>query len=172
MPEPADGRSIDIPVHQFWWLHDARWYQGVKKRFGQEVANEINAETMLFVARRIARWYAHVHGLDFAAMSMDEFVKWFKEIPRIMWTEEMTNPVHTATGEHEFETVVTEHFVIKMLKAARSLESYQCPCLEMRAGFFAGMGLEVDDSRLDCLASGGQACQFRAVVRRGGTTAS
>ncbi|MEU2515905.1 hypothetical protein ABZ582_28450, partial [Streptomyces syringium] len=45
--------ELTVALRQFWWLHDARWYQGVKKRFGQEVANEINAEALRFVGRRV-----------------------------------------------------------------------------------------------------------------------
>ena len=41
-------------LRQSWWLHDARWYQAVKTRFGQEAANELNAEVMQFVASRLS----------------------------------------------------------------------------------------------------------------------
>ncbi len=167
MPDPAERLPLEAPVHRFWWLHDARWYQGVMKRFGQDAANEINAEAMFFVSRRVARWYTQVYGLDFEAMSMDELVKWFREIPRIMWTEVMTKVEHSAVGESEFETVVTEHFALSMLRAARSIDAYRCPCLEMRAGFFEGMGIEVRDSLIECQLTGGDVCRFRAVVNRG-----
>ncbi|MCM2429998.1 L-2-amino-thiazoline-4-carboxylic acid hydrolase [Streptomyces sp. RKAG337] len=159
-------RAVDLPLHKFWWLHDARWYQGVLKRYGQEAANEINAEAMLFVARRVARWYTARHDVDFEKLPMDEFVDRFKEIPRVMWPEDMTNYQHHAVGPDTFETVVTEHFALKMLKAARSFDSYRCPCLEMRAGWFEGMGLTVEDSRSECMTSGSEVCRFRATVRR------
>ncbi|MEU5539635.1 L-2-amino-thiazoline-4-carboxylic acid hydrolase [Streptomyces sp. NPDC020362] len=156
----------ELPLHTFWWLHDARWYQGVKKRYGQDVANEINAEAMKFVARRVARWFVARHGVDHAKLPMDEFVAYFKEIPRAMWPEEMTNYQHTAVGDDTFETVVTEHFALKMLKAARSFDGYRCPCLEMRAGWFEGMGLDVEDRRSACMTHGDAVCRFRATVRR------
>lgn len=139
------------------------------KRFGQDAANEINAEAMYFVARRIARWYAQVHGLDFRSMPMDEFVKWFKEIPRIMWPETMTMAEHYAIGDDEFETTITEHFALNMLKAARSMEGYECPCLHLRAGAFEGMDIEVDDRLVECQRTGGDLCRFRAVVHRNET---
>ncbi|MDR3035830.1 MAG: hypothetical protein LBV78_22500, partial [Kitasatospora sp.] len=58
------------PAHQFWWLHDARWYQGVLKRFGQDAANEINAEAIRFVARRAAMWYRRQSGAKFDEIPM------------------------------------------------------------------------------------------------------
>ena len=62
-PPPPDGDALADRLRQSWWLHDARWYQGVAGRFGQAAANEINAEAMRFVARRIAAGYARDHGL-------------------------------------------------------------------------------------------------------------
>ncbi len=168
MSEPMPAVP-DAPIHNFWWLHDARWYQGVMKRYGQDAANEINAEAMLFVARRAARWYTNVHGLDFSTMSMDEFLKWFAPIPRIMWTEKMTEVEHVQVSDDEFETVVRKHFAINMLKAARSIEGYQCPCMPMREGFFEGMGMDVSDRLVECQRTGGDVCRFHAVVRRADT---
>ena len=42
----VDHRARAMEVYRQWWLHDAHWYQGVAERFGQEVANEINAEAL------------------------------------------------------------------------------------------------------------------------------
>lgn len=157
----------EVPPHLLWWLHDARWYQGVRKRYGQDVANEINAEAILFVARRAARRYAGLHGLDFPAMPMSELVKRFAELVRLLWTEQMTDVEHVDLGGGEFESVVRKHFALDMLRAARSLDGYECPCMQMRAGLFEGAGLDVADRRLECQRTGGDVCRFRAVVRRG-----
>lgn len=166
MPDLPDCQAGDVPLHTFWWLHDARWYQGVRKRFGADAANEINAEAIAFVARRIARWHTHAHGLDFATMPMDELVKWFGQLVGVMWTEDMTKVSHTADGENEFSSVVTDHFALRMLRAARSLEVYRCPCLRMRAGLFEGMGLEAEDELVGCQTQGADGCRFHAVLRR------
>jgi hypothetical protein len=159
MPE----ETIAAELRGFWWLHDARWYQGVLRRFGPEVANEINTEALQFVCRRIARWYRTTHGLDFTQMPMAEFVKRFAEIPQISWTEKMMAVEHHALSEDEWETVISEHFVLKMLKAARSVESYRCICPEMRAAWFEGIGVSMTDRRLECMLEGAKVCRFRAV---------
>ncbi|SER55278.1 L-2-amino-thiazoline-4-carboxylic acid hydrolase [Actinokineospora terrae] len=155
------------PLHEFWWLHDARWYQGVLRRFGQEAANEINAEAIRFVFRRIARWYRHQHGLDFRAMSLDEFVKWFAEIPKISWNPAMMVAEHAVTGDDEWESVITKNYALKMLAAARALDGYECPCPQMREGWFEGMGVTVRDSRVSCVRTGGEVCRFHAVMDQG-----
>jgi hypothetical protein len=166
MGEPNELDELDLPLYSWWWLHDARWYQGVRKRFGSDVANEINAEAMKFVARRVARWFAGRQGVDYRKLPMEEFVERFKEIPRAMWPQDMTNYQHRPVDEDSFETVVTEHFALKMLKAARSFDEYRCPCLQMRAGWFEGLGLDVEDSRSACMTHGDEVCRFRATVRR------
>jgi hypothetical protein len=171
MPEAADRGSLQIPLHRFWWLHDARWYQGVRKRYGQEAANEINAEAMLFVARRVSTWYTQVHRLDFPTLPPDEFIKWFTELSRIMWTEQMTTVEHEFVDADVLETVVTEHFAVGMLRAAKSLADYRCPCLNMRAGFFAGMRLKASDELVECQTRGADVCRFRAVLDRPGPDA-
>ena len=51
----AEPRPRTMDVYRQWWLHDARWYQGVAKRFGQEVANEINAEAIRYVATHVGK---------------------------------------------------------------------------------------------------------------------
>lgn len=162
MPE----QEIAAPLKEFWWLHDARWYQGVLRRFGPEVANEINSEALRFVLRRIARWYRTTHGLNFTEMPMEEFVKGFTEILKISWAEKMMAIEHKVLSDDEWETVISEHFAMKMLKAARSLEGYRCTCPDMRAGWFEGMGVSMTDQRLECKLDGSDVCRFRAVRDR------
>ena len=55
-------RAELMDVYRSWWLHDARWYQGVAKRFGPAVANEINAEALRFVATSVGRKVARQFG--------------------------------------------------------------------------------------------------------------
>ncbi|MEU7026573.1 hypothetical protein AB0A60_07730 [Streptomyces sp. NPDC046275] len=152
-------------LRQFWWLHDARWYQGVKKRFGQEVANEINAEAIAFVSRRVGSWYQQREGTPDAG-SPKELAAAVDGLTRVMTNERMMRS-HTevlSAGEGDggpvVETVITEHFALRMLRAARSLEGYACPCLRMRDGWFQGLGVEVTDATTECMRTGGSVCRF------------
>ncbi|WP_018349613.1 hypothetical protein [Longispora albida] len=156
----------DIPYQQFWWLHDARWYQGVARRFGQEAANEINAEALKFVSRRVANWCARNHDISLGDKPMAEFVQEFEQIAGVMWAEGTISVTERAIDESSWESVITESFVLKMLRAARSLDGYECPCLDMRAGWFEGLGLKVRDSVVECQRTGGECCRFRAEVDR------
>ncbi|MGW0334181.1 hypothetical protein ACWD0J_20335 [Streptomyces sp. NPDC003011] len=158
--------SQDVPTREFWWLHDARWYQGVLKRFGPEAANEINAEAVAFVARRLALWYTRKNGVKFGELRMDEFVEWFEGIPAAMWTDAMMEVQQIPCGEDEWETVVTKNFALKMLRVARALDGYACPCLDMRAGWFQGMGITVRDSLVECQRTGSEVCRFHATIVR------
>lgn len=162
------GPMKQAPLHQFWWLHDARWYQGVLKRFGQEAANEINAEAVKFVARRVAAWYAQEHKVHFRELPVEDLAEQLEGIFATMGTAEMSEYSQQVLGPDEWETVVTRSFSLKMLRIARTLEGYECPCMDLRAGWFEGMGISVSDRRVDCQRTGGTACRFRAVLRRDG----
>lgn len=157
--------ELTVALRQFWWLHDARWYQGVKKRFGQEVANEINAEALRFVGRRVGTWYANTHGVPDGS-SPAELAEAVAGLTRTMTTEQMMRSHVEEIGEESLETVVTEFFALRMLKAARSLEGYECPCLDMRGGWFEGLGVKVEETTVECMRTGGSACRFHTEVRR------
>ncbi|MFD5734101.1 hypothetical protein ACFWIY_14860 [Streptomyces sioyaensis] len=153
--------ELTVALRQFWWLHDARWYQGVKKRFGQEVANEINAEALRFVGRRVGSWYANREGTPdvCSPAAMQDVIE---TITRIMTNEGMMRS-HTEPdpdGGGGIQTVITEHFALRMLRAARSLEGYDCPCLDMRGGWFEGLGVDVRDENRECMRTGGAVCRF------------
>jgi len=162
----ANGDKRVPPIHQFWWLHDARWYQGVLKRFGQDAANEINAEALKFVARRVAAWYAREHRVNFAELPIEALASQLEGIFGTMGTDEMSEYSQNVLGADELETVVTRSFSLKMLRIAGTLDGYECPCMELRAGWFEGMGISVRDSCMECQRTGGEACRFRAVVQR------
>lgn len=169
-PAAVTPTAADLPLRQFWWLHDARWYQGVARRFGQEVANEINAEALNFVARRVAAWYVREHG-PVDPNDLDAVVKAFGEISRIMWSDEMMDYENVVEGPERWDTVISRNFALKMLAAAGTLEGYECPCPDLRAGWFEGMGVCVRDRRTQCLRDGDAACRFHAIVQGGGPDA-
>lgn len=149
-------------LRQGWWLHDARWYQAVKNRFGQEAANELNAEVMQFVARRIATVYARQHTTGDDATTA-EIAATLEALARLMFTRAMVRLDSTEfDGDDSWETVVSEHFALRMLKASRSLDGYRCPCMELRAGWFEGIGVQVTDEVVECMRDGAPVCRFRA----------
>ena len=60
--EGVNHRARAGEAYRLWWQHDANWYQGVAARFGQGVANEINAEAMGKVALHVGQRVARLHG--------------------------------------------------------------------------------------------------------------
>ncbi|MGW1774636.1 L-2-amino-thiazoline-4-carboxylic acid hydrolase [Streptomyces sp. NPDC002104] len=166
-PAAPGEPSADL-LRQFWWLHDARWYQGVARRFGQDAANEVNAEAMQFVTRRIASAYAREEGLA-PGLSAAELAGALTGISELM-TGDAVEASNKVTGEDSFETAVTRNFALEMLARAGTLEGYACPCPQMRAGWFEGLKTEVSDHRVECLRTGGSACRFRTSTTTSTTT--
>lgn len=163
-PDLPLAKEVDL-VRQGWWLHDARWYQAVKNRFGQEVANELNAEVMQFVARRVATVYARQRPVPDNATSA-EVAATLENLARLMFSRAMVRLDTTdVDGENTWETVVSEHFALRMLRASRSLAGYQCPCMQLRAGWFEGIGVQVSDETVECMREGAVVCRFRACLK-------
>nr|QCT05741.1 Tri8 [Kitasatospora aureofaciens] len=152
-------------LRQSWWLHDARWYQAVKTRFGQDVANELNAEVMRFVARRVATLYSRRHPTP-PGSGPREVAATLQALARLMFTRTRVKLDATEFDDADgsWETVVSEHFALKMLAASRSLDGYECPCLQLRAGWFEGIGVTADDEVLTCMRDGAESCRFRACL--------
>jgi hypothetical protein len=159
-PEFPLSQEIAL-LREGWWLHDARWYQAVKTRFGQKAANELNAEVMQFVARRIATIYSRQHPVADDA-SPEEVARTLDSLARLMFTPKKVRLDSTEFDDSSWETVVSEHYALRMLKASRSLDGYQCPCTELRAGWFEGIGVRASDEVVECLRDGDAVCRFRA----------
>jgi hypothetical protein len=151
-------------VRHGWWLHDARWYQAVKNRFGQEAANELNAEVMQFVARRVATSYVRQHPTKDNATST-EVAATLETLARLMFSRAMVRLDSTEFDGESWETVISEHFALRMLKASRSLDGYRCPCMELRAGWFEGIGVRASDEVVECMRDGASVCRFRACLK-------
>lgn len=159
-PVPTTGE-----LYQWWWLHDAQWYQGVARRFGPEAANEINAEALRFVAQRVARGVARRLGRPIADLAWADVVDAFAQCPAKMWPAGLVDYDCSVSGPGEFDVVIRNSFTFAMLRRAGALGTYRCPCVEMRAGWFDGLGLEPEENRVtQCVLDGAECCRLVAKV--------
>jgi hypothetical protein len=155
MPDP---RVLD--VYRQWWVHDARWYQGVAKRFGPAVANEINAEALRYVAvqigKRVRRQFAGRPAADREALRRryDACADWmFPNELRVGGTEVLENG--------DIELTMRQNFAVTMVRMAGSLDDYDCPCTDIHAGWSEGLGVElVRNCATACLRDGDPACRL------------
>lgn len=165
MSEPGT-HPTQMDLYQWWWLHDARWYQEVAKRYGFDAANELNRTALQFVAIRVGRSVAKTLPRPTAELEWSEAVAAFGRCSRSMWPEESSKFTCVPTGPGEFETNVTYNFALVMLQRAGTLDKYDCPCLALRRGWFTGLGLDaVDDQVVQCMRTGGSACTYRSKVK-------
>jgi hypothetical protein len=167
--EKKSEEKSELPVGQvyrWWWLHDGRWYQEVVQRLGFEVANDINRQALKFVSSRVGRMVAGKLGRPIQECSWPEAVEAFCSCPRLMWPPEMIHFEHEITGPGTFEVTSHRNFALQMLqRAGTPLEKYDCPCLQMREGWFEGLGMKVVENRvLQCMKSGASSCRYAARV--------
>jgi hypothetical protein len=149
-----------MEVYRQWWAHDAHWYQGVAKRFGQEVANEINAEALRQVAVQVGRAVTRRRGGLPDTGGMAELRHRYDECGERMFPRELRS-AGTEVVDDVVELTVRRNFAITMLRMAGSLDGYECPCPDIHAGWSEGLGVTLTENRATaCLRSGDPACRL------------
>lgn len=136
-------------------LHDARWYQGVASRFGQEVANEINAEALQYVAENVGRKVAK-RTRD-ASPGMRER---YEACAEAMFPSELRDGDVTVSGDDLPTLTMRRNFAVTMVRMAGSLPGHECPCTAIHAGWSAGLrGDLTQNHAVGCLRHGDPACR-------------
>ena len=149
-----------MDVYRQWWIHDARWYQGVAQRFGQEAANEINAEALRYVAvqvgRRIRR---HCGGKP--AGDLEELRQRYDACAEWMFPSELRDGGTKVLENGDIELTMRRNFAVTMVRMAGSLDGYACPCTQIHAGWSEGLGVELTrNCATACLRDGDPACRL------------
>jgi hypothetical protein len=162
-------RAELVEVYRNWWAHDAHWYQGVAKRFGQEAANEINAEALRQVALQVGRGVARRRGRLPDEDGMAELRRRYDECGERMFPRELRSAGTEVVDDDTVELTVRRNFAITMLRMAGSLDGYECPCPDIHAGWSEGLGVMLSENRATaCLRSGDPACRLVMRVKEMG----
>lgn len=159
--EPRAGTTPEaMEVYRQWWLHDARWYQGVAERFGYEAANEINAEAIRYVATHIGKRVARQSG-NKPAEDIEELRRRYDVCTDRMFPVELRDGGTEVVEEDLIELTMRQNFAVTMVRMAGSLDGYECPCTEIHAGWSDGLGVELTENRAtSCLRHGEKACRL------------
>ncbi|MEV0556042.1 hypothetical protein AB0I27_21650 [Streptomyces sp. NPDC050597] len=165
--DEVNHRAQTVDAYRLWWQHDAHWYQGVASRFGQQAANEINAEALrkvaLHVGQRVARRSGPLPGSGDNGKDLEELRRRYDECGDRMFPRELRNASTEVEDEDAGLIVLTlrRNFAITMVRMAGSLEGYQCPCTDIHAGWSEGLGVTLTENRAEsCLRDGDKACRL------------
>jgi hypothetical protein len=157
----TNHRAALMDVYRLWWLHDAHWYQGVAKRFGQQAANEINAEALRQVAVQVGRRVAHKFGELTADDGIEEVHRRYDACGERMFPSELRVASSQVLDDDLVELTIRRNFALTMLRMAGSLDGYECPCTDIHAGWFEGLGVPLSENRATgCVRSGDPACRL------------
>jgi hypothetical protein len=155
-----DDRPAVMEVYRQWWLHDARWYQGVAKRFGQDAANEINAEAMRYVAVHVGQRVARQRG-GAGPVPVTELRERYDACSDRMFPAELRDGHTEVLGDGTVELTMRRNFAVTMVRMAGSLAGYECPCTAIHDGWSEGLGVELAENRaVGCLRHGDPACRL------------
>ncbi|MFK4185394.1 hypothetical protein ACI2L4_15425 [Streptomyces sparsogenes] len=166
----VNHRARTLEAYRLWWQHDAHWYQGVAGRFGQRVANEINAEAMRKVALKVGQQVARRCGALPAGgeggKDLEELRRRYDECGDRMFPQELRNASTEVAGEDLIVLTLRRNFAITMVRMAASLEGYRCPCTDVHAGWSEGLGVTLAENRAtSCLREGDKECRLLMRVR-------
>lgn len=161
----TNHRAQTVDAYRLWWQHDAHWYQGVAGRFGQEAANEINAEAMrkvaLHVGQRVARRSGPLPDSGDTGKDLEELRRRYDECGDRMFPPELRNASTEVEGDDSIVLTLRRNFAITMVRMAGSLEGYRCPCTDIHAGWSEGLGVTLTENRAEsCLRDGDKACRL------------
>jgi hypothetical protein len=170
--DETNHRAQTVDAYRLWWQHDAHWYQGVAGRFGQEAANEINAEAMrkvaLHVGQRVARRSGPLPDSGDTGKDLEELRRRYDECGDRMFPPELRNASTEVEGDDAIVLTLRRNFAITMVRMAGSLEGYRCPCTHIHAGWSEGLGVALTENRAEsCLRDGDKACRLLMRVAPG-----
>ncbi|MFJ5222696.1 hypothetical protein [Streptomyces sp. NPDC088400] len=166
----VNHRAQTVEAYRLWWQHDAHWYQGVASRFGQEAANEINAEALRKVAahvgQRVGRRSGAFPDSGDSRKDLEELRRRFDECGDRMFPPELRNASTEVEDDDLIVLTLRRNFAITMVRMAGSLDGYRCPCTDIHAGWSEGLGVTLTENRAEsCLRNGDKACRLLMRVR-------
>ncbi|QKG83264.1 hypothetical protein GXN76_01485 [Kroppenstedtia pulmonis] len=156
----------DEKIYRFWWLHDGAWYQNVARRIGFEAANDLNKECLRYMAIRGTRSYVRENKIDTSQIQdIETLVYHFMKAPKQLWPEEWIQMEATITGPDTFDVRLHRNFAVEWVKKAGTLDSYECPGLVLREGYFEGLNVRTyEQGERTCMCRGDDECVFWARV--------
>lgn len=168
--DEVNQRAQTVEAYRLWWQHDAHWYQGVAARFGQRVANEINAEALrkvaLHVGQRVARRSGPLTDSGDGRKDLEELRRRYDECGDRMFPPELRNASTEVADDDLIVLTLRRNFAITMVRMAGSLEGYRCPCTAIHAGWSEGLGVTLTENRAEsCLRDGDTACRLLMRLR-------
>lgn len=169
--DEVNQRAQTVEAYRLWWQHDAHWYQGVASRFGQQAANELNAEALrkvaLHVGQRVGRRSGPLPDSGDNGKDLEELRRRYDECGDRMFPRELRNASTEVEDEGEGQgeglivLTLRRNFAITMVRMAGSLEGYRCPCTDIHAGWSEGLGVTLTENRAEtCLRDGDKACRL------------
>ncbi|MFD3308105.1 hypothetical protein [Streptomyces sp. NPDC058694] len=167
--DEVNQRAQTVEAYRLWWQHDAHWYQGVASRFGQQAANELNAEALrkvaLHVGQRVGRRSGPLPDSGDNGKDLEELRRRYDECGDRMFPRELRNAsteVEDVAGDGGLIVLtLRRNFAITMVRMAGSLEGYRCPCTDIHAGWSEGLGVTLTENRAEsCLRDGDKACRL------------
>ncbi|MHC5908795.1 hypothetical protein ACVNF4_33715 [Streptomyces sp. S6] len=172
--DDVNHRARAGEAYRLWWQHDANWYQAVSDRFGQDAANELNAEALRKVATHVGQRVGRLRGplpdTGDTGKDLEELRRRYDDCGDRMFPPELRNASTAVEEVTERDGLIVltlrRSFAVTMVRMAGSLDGYRCPCTGIHAGWSEGLGVTLTENRAEsCLRDGDKACRLLMRVR-------
>ncbi len=160
---PLETQKFLLQMCMAQW--DAQWYLKSKKRFGIEIANELNKQVVSSFAKIEARHVLNALGIKKGSIkTIPEVFKIMNTImdviiPKIMKFKMI---IHS---DSEGNGIVKKCFIWEEVKKAKGEKDYICACNVRHRGWLDAMGIRGEIVPLKRFPDGDNECIFKFIMK-------
>lgn len=149
-----------LKTYRNWWAHDGMWYQAIAKECGYEIANRVNQQCIQRMAVRVMQNLVRSEAVDPIAIDVNVVADLYMKATYAMWPDEWVNTELKITGPDSLSVSVHRNFALGLIHQSGAIDKYECPCLQVREGWFQVLGVPYTQGRSACKMHNSSSCDF------------
>ena len=147
-----------------WAQHDSQWYLKTKRKYGVDVANQLNQEVILSMGKIEARHILSALGIKKGSVnSSQEFVKIINTIMDVIIPKIMKFNL-IVDSDKEVTCYVDKCFTWEQVKKAGGEKTFKCSCSARQKGWTDAMGINPKIIHSKSIPEGDEICEFKVFL--------
>ena len=148
-----------------WAQHDGQWFLKTTKKFGFEVANELNQTVIKSMGKITSRYILNALGIKKGELkSSYEISKFINTVLDLVHPKPFLKYEIEILSDREFFARVKKCLIWDLVRKAGNESDYTCCCdMRMRA-WLAPLGFNIDVFVLKRLPDGDKMCESKVVI--------
>nr|MDO8082879.1 hypothetical protein [Candidatus Freyarchaeota archaeon] len=151
-------QRIEI-LRKTWISHDARWQMAVFQEYGWEKGNKLNREVIRDIGKGMM--YRLMKALEISKVNNIEELQAICSVAMDLYYPPPNFAYHfERLSDTSLLGVIKSCGSYENVKKAGVLDHYECGCFAMRSGWYAALGVEVQEELGKCLKKGDNICEI------------